>query len=141
MINNREDYIDSRDVIERISEMELEASSRWEEATEFPEGEGPSYGELADVDHCAWLDPEDAEELRQLRSLEEQAGGYSDWLHGVTLIRDSYFVTYAQELSDDLHGDTDTHWPFTCVDWELAARELQMDYTSVDFDGVTYWVR
>lgn len=27
------------------------------------------------------------------------------------------------------------------VDWERAARELQMDYTPVEFDGVTYWVR
>lgn len=24
---------------------------------------------------------------------------------------------------------------------ERAARELQMDYTSVEFDGITYWVR
>ena len=26
-------------------------------------------------------------------------------------------------------------------DWERATRELQMDYTEVDFDGVTYWIR
>lgn len=142
MIDNTEDMINSSDIIERISEMELEATGRWEEATEFPEGEGPSYGELADVDHCAWLDPEDADELRALRALAEQSEGYAaDWHHGETLIRDSYFLIYAQELSDELHGETDMSWPFTCVDWEMAARELKMDYTSVDFDGVTYWIR
>lgn len=27
------------------------------------------------------------------------------------------------------------------IDWERAAEELRMDYTAVDFDGVTYWVR
>ena len=27
------------------------------------------------------------------------------------------------------------------IDWAQAAHELQMDYTSVDFDGVTYWIR
>ena len=32
-------------------------------------------------------------------------------------------------------------WPLYCIDWEYAARELKHDYTSVDFDGVTYWVR
>jgi hypothetical protein len=28
-----------------------------------------------------------------------------------------------------------------CIDWNEAASELQMDYTAVEFDGVTYWVR
>lgn len=32
-------------------------------------------------------------------------------------------------------------WPASCIDWDQASRELQMDYTAVDFDGVTYWVR
>lgn len=142
MIDNTEDIIDSRDIIERISEMELEATSRWEEATEFPEGEGPSYGELAAVDHAAWLE-EDAEEYRALKALEEQAEGYSDWIHGATLIRDDYFQEYAEQLAEDIHGDgiRDASWPFCCIDWEKAATELQMDYTSIDFDGVTYWVR
>jgi antirestriction protein len=58
------------------------------------------------------------------------------------LIRDSYFEDYAQELADDLgllqKGST---WPYTCIDWEQAARELQMDYSMVTFDGVDYWVR
>ncbi len=32
-------------------------------------------------------------------------------------------------------------WPYTCIDWDEAARQLQMDYASVDYDGVTYWIR
>jgi hypothetical protein len=35
----------------------------------------------------------------------------------------------------------DLKWPFTCIDWEQAASELQMDYSAVDFDGVIYWIR
>lgn len=27
------------------------------------------------------------------------------------------------------------------IDWKRAAEALQSDYTSVEFDGVTYWVR
>ena len=57
-------------------------------------------------------------------------------------IRDSYFQTYAQELADECcEMPKDIKWPYTCIDWEKAARELQMDYTSVEFDGITYWVR
>jgi hypothetical protein len=29
----------------------------------------------------------------------------------------------------------------SCIDWDQAARELQVDYFDVDFDGVTYWIR
>ena len=32
-------------------------------------------------------------------------------------------------------------WPYSCIDWEQAAEELQQDYMSVEFDGVTYWMR
>ena len=143
MIDNTEDIIDSRDVHERISEMEMEATSRWEEATEFPEGEGPSYGELAAVDHAKWLDEEDADEYRALKALEaEGENAAADWFHGATLIREDYFEDYARQLAEDIGAiDPDANWPLGCIDWEKAANELLIDYTSVEFDGVTYWVR
>jgi len=119
-ISNDDDTIDSRDVIARIEEL---------------------ASELRDED-C--LSKEDGEELRTLRALAEEAEGYAaDWHHGETLIRDSHFKDYAQELAEST-GDVDFSkltWPLTCIDWEQAARELKMDYTSVEFDGVTYWIR
>jgi hypothetical protein len=27
------------------------------------------------------------------------------------------------------------------IDWEQAAYELKQDYTEVNFDGVSYWIR
>lgn len=51
------------DAIERVSELELEAVGRWMEEAGTTD---PSYGELADVDHAAWLDPADADEYRRL---------------------------------------------------------------------------
>lgn len=49
---------------------------------------------------------------------------------------------YAQELAADCcEMPKDIAWPFTCIDWEQAARELQIDYTSVSFDGIDYWIR
>ena len=32
-------------------------------------------------------------------------------------------------------------WPYRCIDWQQVADELRQDYTSVSFDGITYWVR
>jgi hypothetical protein len=98
--------------------------------------DGSEYGESAD-----WGEDEE-KEWKALKSLEEQAEGSADWAHGEALIRDSYFEDYARELAEDIGAMKDCdHWPANCIDWERAARELQMDYTSVEFDDVTYWIR
>lgn len=139
-IDNTCDVIDSRDVIARIEEIadELRTDDRVIVADE-----------LDDDERELW------DELQALSALAEQGADYApDWEYGETLVRDSYFATYAQELADDLGAfsmlidtysgkrqDISTQWPFTCIDWEQAARELQQDYTAVDFDGVTYWTR
>lgn len=66
----------------------------------------------------------------------------SDYWYPVTLIRDSYFEQYARDLAEDIGAiPDDAQWPCTCIDWEQAARELQQDYTTIDFDGVDYWTR
>ncbi len=149
-ISNHDDIIDSRDVIARIEELEAELAERHEAgqfASSFDDwiansrdNSNPIYAAFPDDGHDVQCD---IEELYKLRALAEQASGYAaDWQHGETLVRDSYFETYAQELAEDIGAvDRNASWPNTCIDWEQAARELQMDYTSVDFDGVTYWIR
>ena len=111
---NTDDVVDSRDVIARIDEL-----------TEDPD--------LADY----------STELVDLTALAAEAADYADdWEYGETLIRDSYFQTYAQELAEDVcTSEFSRDWPFRCIDWEQAARELQQDYTVVEFAGVTYWIR
>lgn len=73
----------------------------------------------------------------------EEAEGYaSDWRYGAQLIRDSYFRKYAEQLADEIGAvDKNNSWPNTCIDWEQAAEELQTDYSAVEWDGVTYWMR
>ena len=64
-----------------------------------------------------------------------------DW-YPVELIADSYFQEYAQNLAEDCGMvDTNARWPMNCIDWEQAARELQMDYSSIEIRGFTYWYR
>lgn len=128
--SNFDDIIDSRDIIERIKELKAHRAG-------YERSEDNSFRDWRD--ECE----DEATELAVLLALQEAAEGYSeDWRDGAALIRDSYFKTYAQELADDIGAlkDTDS-WPMRCIDWEQAARELQQDYTSVEFDGVTYWVR
>jgi len=95
--------------------------------------------------------PEDDDERAELASLEsllddlKGSGGDEQWegdWYPIGLIRDSYFKEYAQELAEDIGAiPPDSKWPCTCIDWDKAAWELRMDYTSAEFDGVTYWYR
>lgn len=84
-------------------------------------------------------------ELRKLLAELEGTGGDEQWRgdwYPVTLIRDSYFKSYAQDLAEDIGAiDRDSKWPHNCIDWDHAARELQYDYTGVDVAGVTYYTR
>jgi len=92
---------------------------------------------------CENLSEEHKQELRELEELESYASGYApDWKYGETLIRDSYFQEYAEELAES-YGmvDSAASWPNNCIDWERAARQLQTDYTAVEFRGVTFWIR
>lgn len=143
-ISNSADTIDSRDVIERINEIEGEAQGRLMAENE-EKGEGTSWGELADIDAAMerLMDTDDVEEWRRLTELAEEGESLAgDWTHGATLIRDSYFKTYAQDLAEDIGAiNRDASWPATCIDWDKAVRELQMDYSEVDYDGESYWVR
>jgi hypothetical protein len=89
------------------------------------------------------LDAAEQSELVALEALAKQGEDYAaDWEHGETLIRDSYFKAYAQELAEEIGAiSPSATWPNTCIDWDQAARELRMDYTAVEFGSVTYWVR
>ena len=116
-IDNYEDVIDSRDIIERIDELE----------------------EMQADEDCG-LDTDEESELASLKALAAEGEPESeDWVHGVSLVRDSYFTTYIQELVEECY---EFELPdFVEVDWEATARNVQQDYTPVEFDGVTYWVR
>ena len=93
------------------------------------------------------LDSEDEEDIKEHILLSQLIDTVRDVSNespenGCLLINDHYFEEYAMGFADDIGAiNRDAHWPLNCIDWERAARMLQMDYTSVDYDGVTYWVR
>lgn len=124
-IDNTSDTIDVRDIIARVEDLEDTRDN--------------TQGEFAETD---------AEELATLTAfLADLAGngGDEEWRgdwYPVTLVRDSYFKEYAQELAEDIGAIPDNaQWPCRCIDWDKAAWELRMDYTSAEYGGVTYWYR
>ena len=106
------------------------------------------FEELEELQEAGdYLESPDCElsDLRKLLSELEGTGGDKEWRgewYPLTLIRNSYFKEYAQELAEDIGAvDSNATWPNNCIDWDYAARELRYDYTGIDVDGVTYWTR
>lgn len=110
---------DSREVIERINEL-VDAKD-------------------SGVD---WT-TDDAQELDMLQDFAEEASGYvPDWKYGEIFINADYFEDYARELAEDLGiVNSDAEWPNNHIDWEAAADELLIEYTSFEIDGQTYYAR
>ena len=118
-IDNTQDTIDSREIIDRIEELE---------GIENPSSE-------------------EAQELAILLKVQEQAEDCADWEHGEVLIRELCFTDYIKELIADCYSMPKEFesgaWPWRhmTLDYQAAADEAEYDYTRIDFDGVDYLIR
>ena len=115
-----EDVIDSRDIIERIEELNEKFPLNFDEHAE----------------HAALL------------KLASEAESSPDWAYGETLIRESYFEDYIEQLIDDCYPEVSKalssgEWPMRHLklDIEDAAHEAKQDYFEVEFNGSTYLIR
>jgi polyhydroxyalkanoate synthesis regulator phasin len=130
-IDQYADVLDVRDIIARVEELESDIE------------------DMTETEHTGHQPTADAltEELTALRDLLDElagSGGDEQWRgdwYPLTLIRDSYFVDYVQELLEDC-GDIPKNLPhYIHIDWERTARDIRVDYSGADFHGVTYWYR
>jgi len=117
---------------------------KWLESNDDPNAiELTELKAVADFD--TWLEQnedDDAQELKALRALADEAEGYADdWKHGATLIRETYFEEYCEDYISDI-GDLPKEIPnYIVIDWAATASNLRVDYSEVDYDGVSYLVR
>lgn len=125
-ISNTDNVIDSRDVIARIEELAQQAR----DYANDEEGAEP-------------LSDEEDAEMSSLSDFATQgANSTDDWDHGATLIRYSYFTEYIRDYVQEMSSDALSTLPdYVMIDWEATADQLHSHYSSVEFDGVTYYVR
>jgi hypothetical protein len=164
-VNWGDDQLDSRDIIARFDDLKSDRDDlveEWEDAlnelNEYKNSTTETFEQerldelQVDVDMALEnLSNWDLENLDELDNLEyvvtegESIGG--DWSYGETLVRDEYFENYTEELISDCYelpkeinsGD----WPYRHYTFDLtsAAEELKSDYSEIERDGTTYWVR
>lgn len=141
-IDNNQDIIDSRDVVVRIEELKDERQSLVDGLHELQHADHIDVLAVSDAQAKieAWdHGDEEGYLLKDLMDFASEGEGYGDWQNGETLIRESYFMNYAQELAEDIGAiKPGAQWPYNCIDWERAANELKIDYTELDFGGITY---
>ena len=144
-VSSSADVIDIRDLIERFEELEAKEQAVSTAREELEEGQKESE-ELTEAEED--FDEDERAELAAIRSLLDELegnGGDHDWRgswYPLMLIRDDNFEDFARQEAEDLGLiNDDAKWPATCIDWEQAANELQTDYSSAEYDGVTYWYR
>lgn len=137
-INNSEDLIDVRNIIERFEELEDEQNDL-AEAAQAEDATADDRAALAE-----WKE-DNGDELAELEDLLGELAGNGgdekwrgDW-YPVSLIRESYFETAMDELLEDI-GDIPKNLP-SYLRIKIDYDALQMDYTSVEIGNITYWYR
>ncbi len=87
-------------------------------------------------------DAENADALKALESFNEEGEqNSSEWTHGETVIREDYFEEYAKQLVEDI-GDLPKDIPsYIEIDWTATAKNLEADYSTIEWDGENYLVR
>lgn len=135
-VSNSEDVMDSRDVIKRLEELQSDLDDLQTAVDDAEEGEEKDDAQAAIDD---W---DDRDEYNAIKSFaEEGENATSEWTSGETLIRESYWVEYVEEMLKDI-GDLPRDIPWYIeIDWEKTAANIAADYTTIDFDGVTYYIR
>jgi len=108
-----EEFLDYVDGLKRDSEDE-----------DYSDEERASFKEL--------LDDHDQTQIEQLRAMVNDS--YAD-----DFINEGYWDTYAAELADDVYLQGVPEIIRDYFDYEKWASDLTADYTSYDFDGVTYY--
>lgn len=141
--------IDSRDLIKARDEAQELIDADNEALAEAQEkGKGDSLGlntpegELIAAEYDLLTDDERADLTAIIELVDELDGCCEDWSYGAFFIPDHRWVEYAEEYADEIGAvERNASWPNNAIDWQQAADELAMDYTTVEFDGETYYVR
>ncbi len=130
--NNSSEVIDSREIIERIEEIETEIEDIETEIKKNDADAPDGY-----IMNDAVLDELNSE-LEILKEIIDEVG--TEATFGVTLIHESYFEAFAEGFASDIGAiNSDQNWPMNCIDWKEAADELKMGYSEVDYDGETFY--
>lgn len=83
-------------------------------------------------------------ELVELESFVSDFKGYApDYNYGETAIHEDYFTEYARSMVEDAgYIPADLPWFIAdAIDWEHVAANVKHDYSAIEWNSETYYVR
>lgn len=140
MFTNTDSVIDSRDIIERIEELESILSDLW--VVDKEENPNTSFEDYIESVGILSTDPNHslADEYLHLKAFADECELYTpDWQYGETLIHRNYFKECMDEMIEDCYElpRNIPYWMSITLDYDT----LEMDYVSVYLDGEEYLIR
>ena len=138
-LNTRDLIEEKQDLQQAILDSFLENFPHYEEMTDtfedirFEEEEIQSWKE-------DWLDEIVA--ITDIERLEDEIDS-SEWEYGLQLIEEDEFQDYCEELMEEfgyINKDT-PQLVKNNIDYEGIAEDMKVDYSEVDFRGITYLFR
>jgi predicted nuclease with TOPRIM domain len=119
------EYLDTRDLQERLEELEGERTDL-QEAVNDAEGEEEKQTAHEELD--SW-EGDNLEELEALWKLKDEV---SEWDDGNTLVPEEDWIDYVEEMLKDC-GDLPRNLPWYIeIDWEKTAENIAQDYGTME---------
>ena len=138
-------YLDTRDLQEQIDNLESEIEELNEDLEDLDKDLGMcgSEIEILSTKHEIYKFQEQLQDLRdELQPLLDlKAEDIPEWDDGATLIPESDWEEYVEDLLKDCgYISNDVPW-WIVIDWPATADNVAVDYSTVDYDGDTYYYR
>ena len=136
-------YLDTRDLQEQIDNLELEIEELNEDLEDLDKDLGMCGSEIEILSTKHEIE-KGKEQLQDLRDelqplLDLKAEGIPEWDDGATLIPESDWEEYVEDLLKDCgYISNDVPW-WIVIDWAATADIVADDYSTVDYDGDTYY--
>lgn len=144
------DIVDTRDIQERIDEieddidtLENEMSDLEEEIDELIDSEEDGNQNIIDlkldeIEEKVGVIKDLKEELDNLLNIKSEVPEFEE---GNTLIHENYWVEYVQDLVTDCgYISSDLPW-WIEIDWDRTADNVAQDYSTIEIEGNTYYYR
>lgn len=137
---SRYDNIDTRDLLERLEELQAMRDLISSLADEYKDAETDEEREEIEGKLDSAKDDFDKAEQEELAQLEELQSdiGETTFRDGCQLIHPDNFTDAMRELCEDI-GDVPRDLPhYIAIDWDETAENLKVDYSIVTFNGEDY---